>query len=165
MKRLILIRHAKSSWDEPEQADYDRPLAKRGKNDAPQMGKRLKILGTKTDLIISSPAKRAIDTIRIVAEEIGYPKKRIKENREFYEAGMNDLLDVLHRVDNVHNDVMLCGHNPGLTDLSNFLADCRIDNIPTCGIVCMDFAVDSWSDLTRGSGRLVFFDYPKKPPK
>lgn len=162
MKRLILMRHAKSSWDHPGLADFDRPLNKRGKRDAPLMGKLLRELHEKPDLIISSPAERAIDTVKIIAEKIGFPEKDIIQNRDIYEAGMNEILRVLESIDNIHADVLVCGHNPGLTDLCNFLSDRPIGNIPTCGIVCLEFAVDSWTDLKQESGMLVYFDYPKR---
>jgi phosphohistidine phosphatase len=162
MKRLILMRHAKSSWDHPDLADFDRPLNKRGKRDAPLMGKRLREMREKPDLILSSPAARAVSTVEKIAEKIGFPKKKIVLNKGIYQAGMDELLRILKSIDNFHADVLVCGHNPGLTDLCNFLSDSPIDNIPTCGLVCQEFAIDSWIYLERGSGTLVYFDYPKR---
>lgn len=161
MKRLIIVRHAKSSWNHPELADFDRPLNRRGERNAPLMGRRLRELRAKPQLMFSSPAKRAISTARLLADELGYQKKHIIERRDLYGSGANELLGVLRGIDDEYTEVLLCGHNPELTNLYNFLANSTIDNIPTCGIACMDFDVASWVDLTRGSGRLVYFEYPK----
>jgi phosphohistidine phosphatase len=162
MKRLYLIRHAKSSWKDPTVVDFDRPLNKRGKRDAPFMGKRIKSYQVQPDLIISSPANRAAKTAKIIAEEIGVPKKQIVYDESIYEAGVASLLHVIRNIDNSANQVMLFGHNPGLTMLAEYLTHILVDNIPTCGIFCVDFAIDSWKEVAEGSGKVVFFDYPKK---
>ena len=162
MKRLVLMRHAKSSWDQPDLSDYDRPLNKRGKRDAPLMASRLRELGEKPDLILSSPAERAIRTATVVAEEFGIAKKKIVENNDIYLASSDELLEILRGLDDSHNRVLLCGHNPGMTKLCNFLADLNIDNIPTCGVACLELAIDFWAELEQASGTLVYFNYPKK---
>ena len=162
MKRLILMRHAKSSWDQPDLADFDRPLNKRGKRDAPLMARRLRDLPEKPDLILTSPAERALSTARIVADEIGFPKKKIVRRKDIYLAASGELLGVLQTIDNPLSRVLLCGHNPGLTNLGNYLANLHIVNIPTCGVVCLELAVDSWADLAQGCGTLVYFDFPKR---
>ena len=162
MKRLYLIRHAKSSWKDPTLTDLDRPLNKRGKRDAPFMGKRLKTHNIQPDLIISSPAKRAQRTAKIIAEEIGFSKEKIIYDESVYEAGVSTLLRVIRYIQDSANDVVLFGHNPGLTMLAESLTHTLIENIPTCGIFCIDFPVDSWKDIVEGSGTVVFFDYPKK---
>jgi phosphohistidine phosphatase len=162
MKRLLLLRHAKSSWDQPDLPDFDRPLNKRGKRDAPLMASRLRERGEKPELILSSPAERAIKTARVVAEELGIMKKKVVANNEIYLASADELLIILRGLDESYNRVLLCGHNPGITNLCNFLADLKIDNIPTCGVVCLDMIIDSWSGLGQASGTLVYFDYPKK---
>ena len=142
--------------------DFERPLNKRGKHDAPLMGRRLKSQHVLPGMILSSPAKRAAATAKIIAEEIGYPKKRIVYETAIYEAGVETLAELLYGVDNGIQEVMLCGHNPGMTMLAEYLCRTLIENIPTCGIVCIDFAVDTWQDIGGGVGKLVFFDYPKK---
>ena len=163
MKRLILVRHAKSSWKDPQLPDFDRPLNKRGQHDAPMMGKRLAGRQCLPDLMISSPARRAITTAQEIAREIGYPKTRILIESSIYEATVSVLMSVLHDIDNSHDHVMLIGHNPGLTSLSYHLTDYPIDNIPTCGLVDIEFNVERWRDLTPAGGHLCLFDYPKKP--
>ena len=163
MKRLYLVRHAKSSWDDPDLSDIDRPLNKRGKKDAPIMGERLKNEHkAKPDLIISSPAKRAIRTARVIAKELGYPKEKIEIKDSLYASGVTAMLNVIHYLDDSLDEVMLFGHNPDLTSLANYLSNQQVDNIPTCGVFCVDFDVQSWQDVKEGNGIFKFFDYPKK---
>ena len=163
MKRLYLVRHAKSSWDDPDLSDIDRPLNKRGKKDAPIMGERLKNEHkAKPDLIISSPAKRAIRTARIIAKELGYSEEKIEIKDSLYASGVTAMLNVIHYLDDSLDEVMLFGHNPDLTSLANYLSNQQVDNIPTCGVFCVDFDVKSWQDIEKGKGIFKFFDYPKK---
>lgn len=162
MKRLYLIRHAKSSWKDQDLTDIERPLNTRGKRDAPCMGKRLKDLKVHPDLIVSSPAKRALKTAKVIAREIGYPKKRIETDESIYLAGVSTLLLVIQNIEDSYQQVILFGHNPGFTELAEYLTDQQFDNIPTCGIVCMDFDIESWKEVAEGKGILVSFDYPKK---
>ncbi len=162
MKRLYLVRHAKSSWKDATLEDFDRPLNKRGQRDAPFMGKRLKFYKVSPDLIMSSPAKRAAKTAKVIAEEIGFPKKQIVYEDAIYEAGVKSLLRVIREINDSASQVLLFGHNPGLTMLAEYLSDAVIDNIPTCGVFCLDFNVTSWENVEEGKGTIVFFDYPKK---
>ena len=160
MKKIILVRHAKSYWGDQSLSDFDRPLNKRGKNDAPFMGKILKEKSVKPDLIISSPAKRAKKTALVIADKIDYPQNKILFNEELYEASTNDILKVLKKVDEVNQTVMLFGHNPGLTLLNNFISNNYIDNVPTCGVVALEFD-KNWIDLDKNSCTQLFFEYPK----
>lgn len=162
MKRLTLIRHAKSSWDHPELSDFDRPLNKRGKRNAPEMGQRLAGHGLRPDLVVSSPARRALDTARVIAEAIGYPADAIRQDPNIYEASVGALLEVLAELPDECRHVVLFGHNPGLTDLANDLTRGGIDNVPTCGVVDCALDVRNWSEVGSGCGRLLEFDYPKK---
>jgi len=162
MKRLILTRHAKSSWDDRRLSDFDRPLNRRGKQAAPLMGQRLAEKNIEPDAIITSPAKRARKTAGLIAKEIDFDRAAIEEDETIYEASLTDLLALVKNLDDSQHEVMLVGHNPGFTELGNFLADKRIDNLPTCGILCIDFPAESWSEIDAGAGKLVFFDYPKK---
>jgi phosphohistidine phosphatase len=162
MKNLIVIRHAKSSWDQPELPDMDRPLNERGLRDAPFMGSLLKFRGLLPDRILSSPARRAVETARFIAREIGYPPEEIELRGPIYLADAPMLLDLLREFDDTWNRVFLIGHNPGLTDFVNFLADEDLSNVPTAGIASIRADVESWSHVSRGVGRLEFFDYPKR---
>jgi len=162
MKRLYLIRHAKSSWKNPGLPDIDRPLNKRGERDAPFMGKRLKKYNVKPGIIISSPAKRALKTARIIAKMIDYPGDSIVIKDSLYAASVPTILNIIHNLDDSIQEAMLFGHNPEFTSMANYLANHDIDNISTCGIFCVDFDVESWKDIAEGTGIFIFFDFPKK---
>jgi phosphohistidine phosphatase len=162
MKTLILARHAKSSWKHPELPDLLRPLNRRGEQDAPMMGERLAKRAVEPDLIVSSPATRALATAEAIAREIGYPEEDILADERLYGASSFDLIEIIQELD-VHLDhVMLFGHNPGLTDLANDLG-CDIDNIPTCGVVELQFDIGSWALVGDIDPTCVDFDYPKNP--
>lgn len=162
MKTLFLNRHAKSSWAERGLDDFDRPLNARGESDAPMMGKRLSERNEKIDLIVSSPAKRAISTARIIAREIAYPEAKIKELKAIYDATVKDLLRITNNLTDDCDSVMLFGHNPGFTDFCDYLTGSGILNIPTCGISKITFELDHWSEVSAHTGYLSFFDFPKK---
>lgn len=162
MKRLIICRHAKSSWNDPDQRDFDRPLNKRGKRDAPEMGQRLGGQGFKPDLIMSSPALRARNTAEYYAQQLGYPLSRIRYNPNQYEASVSLLISLIQEADQAVQTLMVVGHNPESTMLANVLSGLMIDNIPTSGIVALEFASDNWHEIGPGSGRLLVFDYPKR---
>lgn len=162
MRTLFLIRHAKSSWADPGMSDFDRPLNKRGKMNAPFMGKLLAKENILPDLIISSPAKRAITTAKKIAKEINYKNENILLNEKIYEASEKTLLKIINEISDKNKTVFMIGHNPGFTALLNYLTEENISNIPTCGIVEINFEIDSWKEVSNGMGKLVRFDYPKK---
>ena len=162
MKELFLFRHAKSSWDDPDLADFDRPLNHRGKEDAPKMGERLRKMGILPDLIVASPAKRAKKTAKIVAEKLGYDEERIVWDERIYEASPQTLLYLVCQLPVEAKKVMIVGHNPGLTMLANILGDVAIDNIPTAGVVGIAFDAKKWDEACRMKGHTLFFEYPKK---
>src|SRR5213593_4904754 len=122
MKTLFLIRHAKSSRDDPAWADKDRPLNDRGKRDAPKMGKRLAERHVKPDLILSSPAARALNTAKIIARKLDYKRKNILVDNRLYAVEADQLLDVLNKLGNELECAMLIGHNPELTELAHRLS-------------------------------------------
>lgn len=162
MRRLILLRHAKSSWKDPLLEDFDRPLNKRGQKNAPLMGQRLAMLGERPEVILSSPAKRACETAKMIAAALSYEESAIRFEPCIYEAGVGTLLELVSCLDNAWHDVMLVGHNPGLTELVNALTESKLENIVTCGVVKLAFETVSWRDIQLHSGRLLFYDYPKK---
>lgn len=162
MKRLYLIRHAKSSWKYTDLRDFERPLNKRGKRDAPFMGKLLAEDNVKPDMMISSPAVRAFATAKKIAVELGYPSEKILTHKRLYEADTDDFINVISEVPDEVDTLMIFSHNPGLTILNNFLSDKRIDNIPTCGIVHIEINIKKWQDIDFEKGQLKSFDYPKK---
>ena len=162
MKTLYLMRHGKSSRDIPGLCDFDRPLAPRGRLDAPLMGKLLAKQKLSVDRIVSSPAVRAIDTARIIARELTVSDARIVTDKRIYQAGTRILLGVVKEMQDSVSSVLLFGHNPGFTDFANYLASCDIENIPTCGIVRIDLDVSHWKQVAKDKGILVAFEYPKK---
>ena len=163
MKTIILVRHAKSCWKDPGLDDFDRPLNIRGKRNAPFMGEKLKNRQIMPDLMLSSPAKRAKKTAIAIAEAIDYPKKKIKYNANMYHTGSSYLFEMLRNQDDKHETIMLFGHNPDLNDLADMLLkNNTVHNMPTTGVYCIGFEVDSWKKVQLGKGEAVFFDYPKR---
>ena len=162
MKNLVVIRHAKSSWDDPAISDIDRPLNGRGKRDAPLMGGLLKARGVLPDRIVCSPAKRARKTAKLLAGEMGYEPEAIDIRPNIYMEGLPALIAIIQGLDDGWQRVYLIGHNPDLTELVNRLAGEHIGNVPTCGVASIEFAVDSWTHIMAGAGRLAFFDYPRR---
>lgn len=161
MKTLILIRHAKSSWDNPGLSDHDRPLNKRGERDAPRMAEFAARNIQKPDLLLSSTAVRAYTTAKHFASAYQIPISQIQNNREIYHASTSKLLKVVQQLPPDKSTVMLFGHNPGFTDFANALANTQILNIPTCGIVSIDFVSLQWIDLKPGGGKNKLFVFPK----
>ena len=164
MKTLYLIRHAKSSWKFPELDDFDRPLNRRGKHDAPMMGQRLHQQRIVPDLMLSSPATRTKRTAKAIAEAVGYPTSAIQYNRLIYEASAEALTELLRNCEDAANTVALVAHNPGLTELSNHLTSHYIDNIVTTGIVAIQFSFDHWAKVDRRAGQVLWYNYPKRQP-
>jgi phosphohistidine phosphatase len=145
----------------PELPDRLRPLNKRGAHDAPMMGERLAGREAKPDLIISSPATRAMATAEAIASEIGYCEEEIRADERLYGSDALELLEVVRELDDHLGHVMAVAHNPGLTDLVNELG-CDIDNVPTCGVVELQFHTDSWAHIGDTNPAHTDFDYPKK---
>jgi phosphohistidine phosphatase len=162
MKTVYLVRHAKSDWSTPGLSDFNRPLNKRGKQNAPLMGKKLREKGILPDIVISSPAVRAITTARAIAQEIGYSPDAILTEKAIYEASSSTLATIIQQQDNARHSLMLVGHNPGFTELASRLSAFPADNIPTCGIVGIQWENDSWSEVVQRKGKLLFFYYPKQ---
>ena len=164
MKQLILVRHAKSDWDDPSLDDFDRPLNGRGKRDAPLMAERLRDKDVRIDAFISSPAKRAKKTACIFAEAYKKKKDDILFRDELYGAGERVFFDVINKASNDHKCIAIFSHNPGITDFANLLTDTRIDNIPTCGVFAINVDCKKWKDFAEAKKEFWFFDYPKAGP-
>ena len=160
-KTLYLVRHAKSSWSDPSLSDRDRPLNKRGRRSAPDMGSRLALKGHQPDLIISSPAKRALMTAGIIAKELDYDKSEILTDESMYFSGDRGMLKMLEGVDDRYQRVMIVGHNPAMTSLMNSLVETSVYNMPTCAIAVIGYNMVSWSDLGSADGNLLDYDFPK----
>ena len=161
MKTLLLIRHAKSSWEDAALPDKDRPLDDRGKRDATKVGKRLAKRDLKPDLILSSPAKRALTTAEIIARKLDYKLKNMVVDDRLYAVGADDLLKVIHRLGDKLGCVMLFGHNPELTELAHRLSN-EITQVPTCAVAEFRFDAKSWSKVGKAKPREVALHYPRK---
>ncbi len=166
MKQLLLCRHAKSSWKNPKLSDPERPLNKRGKHDAPIMGKRLAQRGMVPDQIICSPAKRARKTAARLCRGMQLCSDVIQIRHRIYDTNTSGLYKVISQENDRCQRLLLVGHNFELTDLVNDLAPVDIYNVPTCGIVAYGLAINSWKDIygyqQNKQAEFLFFDYPKK---
>ena len=162
MKTLILIRHAKSSWDDPSLADFDRPLNERGKKDAPEMAKRLADKKIEPDALVTSPAKRAKQTSTRFAKEFDFKKKNIVLEPKLYEAGEGNFYEVIENLKNKWDTVAIVSHNPGITSFANSLTETKIDDMPTAGIVAIKIDTKKWADFRTSKKEFWFFDYPKQ---
>jgi phosphohistidine phosphatase len=162
LHRLTLVRHAKSDLGLPGQQDWDRVLNRRGQQDAPEMARRLRSRKLKPDLILSSPAVRALSTASIMARELKVPADRIAQDERLYLAGPAQIIEVVRELGGDAAHVMVFGHNPGITDCANQLsAGETIDNMPTCAVFTARFALTDWSQLGLESGLEAEFDYPR----
>jgi phosphohistidine phosphatase len=163
MKSLFIVRHAKSSWDYPHLRDFERPLNDRGRKNAPEMGKRLKKRSVKPQLIVSSPANRALSTAQLIAQELDYPFADIVKEPNLYHASSRTISKIVSTQPDHIRSLMIFGHNPGLTDFANDLLNHeRIDNVPTSGVVAFNLPINSWKEIQQTHGQLFFFDFPKK---
>ncbi len=160
MKKIFLVRHAKSSWKNPNLSDRHRPLNKRGKQNAPMMAERLREREELPDLIVASPAKRAQSTAKRIAKGIGYNLENIATDEMLYFQDMEGVLDVIRRTDERYQSVMVIGHNPEMTELLNNLVGFITGNMPTCAIATMEFDGD-WTNLKLGGAELLSYDFPK----
>jgi phosphohistidine phosphatase len=164
MLKLFLLRHAKSSWQDVTLDDFERPLKENGLKEASFMGGVYnKFCDSMPDAVISSHARRALETAQLFAKEIDYPLKKIILQKNIYGATSEELFEVLRDIGDEYKNVVMVGHNPGFTELANHIIDgVDIDNIPTCGLLGIEFDVKSWKKIEEKSGKLFCFEYPKK---
>ncbi|MBB6609907.1 histidine phosphatase family protein [Pontibacter sp. Tf4] len=161
MKTLYILRHAKSSWEFEELSDHDRPLNKRGRTDATLMGRELSSRGVLPELIVSSPAVRAITTATLVGRELGYDPDDVVIDDRIYGADKNTLLEVVQETPLEHENMMIIGHNEAITDFANMLSPEVVGSIPTAGIIALTFECESWYEISRDNAEFLFFDFPK----
>lgn len=161
MKTLLMVRHAKSSWKDPDLADHQRPLNKRGKKAAQEMGRRLLKRRVRPDMIVSSDARRAMDTAVSMAEILGVPPQAIRQDPDLYHAAPDRILAVVHQFEDEWKQVMVVGHNPGLTEMVNRVSPHPIADIPTAGIFELRFNTRSWRNVDRDNLAFSSFDFPK----
>ena len=161
MKTLYLLRHAKSSWNFNELSDQERPLNDRGRDDAPAMGKALAKRHIRPDLVVSSPAVRAMSTAVLVAREMQYPHDKIVVEPGIYGADVEDLLAVIHSLPDAAGSVLLVGHNPTITETANELSPSSLNEMPTAAVVCLRFTCDHWAEVGKANAEFYFYDYPR----
>jgi len=163
VKRLTLVRHAKSDWKHGLLADIDRPLNARGERDAPVMAARLAGAGLVPTRILTSPALRALTTARLFVCSMACPSRRISEVPEAYLASPAMLLDLVRRHGGRARHVMLFGHNPGISALTALLTGGDSPGeVPTCAVTSVLVPLRDWRELAPGSAALDFYDFPKK---
>ncbi|MBV2133396.1 histidine phosphatase family protein [Pseudomonas sp. MAP12] len=158
MKVLFLVRHGQSSWDDVKLADRDRPLTDKGKSDAVKMGKRLAESEVALDMIVSSPAQRALATAETIARKLDFKRKSIVQDERLYSGQVDDLLRLIREVGDDHKRVMLAGHNPLLSELVLELADKDV-NLPTCAVAILRFDTKSWAKIGRKKLEKVVIKY------
>lgn len=159
---LFIIRHAKSDWSF-DVSDFDRPLNTRGFANAPKIAARLSEYSIKPELLVSSPAKRALTTAQLFASQLKIPIGAIQTDDRIYEALPTTLLKIVNEFDNAYHSIALIGHNPGLTLLANYLTDEQIYNLPTCGLVHIRFHdAENWAAVSGGLGSQLWFTFPKE---
>lgn len=156
MKNIVFIRHGKSSWSH-NLPDIDRPLKKRGVNDAFLIGNKLKEIDFKADVIYSSPANRAFSTCKIIMECIETPIEEVVIEHELYDFSGHEVLKFIQNLPDSINDVIIFGHNYAFTSIVNALGDKYIDNLPTTGLVLIKFDTNFWKDLKNGKTELIIF--------
>lgn len=161
MKSLLLIRHAKSSWESNVPNDFDRPLNERGKKEAGEMAKRLIKNKIAIDHFVSSPARRAKKTARLFIKEYGKEENEIVYIPELYHATVPTFIKVISGLNDDYETVAIFSHNPGITDFVNTLSLVHIDNMPTCGIFAVKAPVTSWGEFAGANKEMIFFNYPK----
>jgi Phosphohistidine phosphatase SixA len=161
MKKLIIVRHAKSDWGQTGQPDKLRPLNERGKRDAPMMGERLLHKGELPDHILSSTATRAEQTTKLLCKGMGHPENIIQWDDSLYHASPSTIWRSIALTHDAVNYLMVVCHNPGITEFVNQLAGSLTDNMPTCGMACFAIDTTTWSQAQGQPAKLLFYDFPK----
>jgi len=163
MKTLTLVRHAKSSWDNQDWTDLERPLNQRGLSDAPIMAQVIaKRLVPKPDLILSSNAARALATADIFAKALGFPDDCVNVENGIYSLGTKYIINLLKTQSDDANSIILFGHNPDVTSMAIYFLGDFIESLPTCAVISIDFDIEQWSEIEDINGVMKFYEYPKR---
>ena len=160
MKTLFLLRHAKSSWDDARLSDFERPLNERGLQSAPRIGEVFKQNNFQTELILSSPAKRAAQTAELF-KEAAQLNDAIKFDERIYEASPSKLLEILAEQSDELNSILLVGHNPGLENLVKFLTS-EVQPMPTAALAVINLEIENWININAANGKLQTLLRPKE---
>lgn len=161
IKRLFLIRHGKAEWNSESGRDVDRALTERGRINATAMADRFAGTPFLPDLLVSSPALRAFSTAQYFANAWSIAEQNIQIMPRIYEANLKTLLNLVNRFENQHHTIAMFGHNPGFTDLANYLSKEYIYNIPTSGVVLYEFPFEEWKFISADTAELLSFNYPE----
>ncbi len=162
MKTLLLMRHAKSSWEDDQLADHARPLNDRGRRDVPTIGERLSKRGIFPDMILSSSAMRAKTTASVIAPYLNLPASRVAVTDDLYMANSDIFLSIVQLTDDNVDTLMLVAHNPGITQFAATITDASLDHMPTAAVLICSFDAKAWHEVELGTGRYIAFEYPKK---
>ena len=161
MKKLVIVRHAKSSWSSDGLADHERPLNSRGRHDAPMMARRLRERGLQPDLIVASTACRAMQTAALFAEALDYDEGRIEAQSLLYAASPAAWLDCVAALSDAVGTVIVIGHNPEVTELANALTPVNVDDLPTCAVLELTYEAKDWSAIAAQEPQHWHLDFPK----
>lgn len=161
MKKLVLIRHAKSDWSIPGIKDIDRPLNERGYLDAHKIGAQLREKTAGKKLFISSPAIRAISTALIIAREINYPQENISIHSELYEAEVNVYEEIIFSLDNTFDTIFIFGHNPTISQVISQFTGVTFVEVPTCSVSVINFETKHWNEAMTSKFTLSMQLFPK----
>nr|WP_294895324.1 histidine phosphatase family protein [uncultured Pedobacter sp.] len=160
-KKLLLVRHAKSDWADASISDFNRPLNPRGLTDSVEMAQRISMHGLIPEKLVSSPALRAITTAGLMVLNWKKGIQEIVQEPTIYEANVTSLLKIINEFDDADEYVALFGHNNGITDLAVYLTDADLFNIPTCGLVLIEFPFENWKMVSKNTGQALLYDFPK----
>jgi phosphohistidine phosphatase len=161
MRRLVVLRHAKAEKEPPRKGDFDRALSPRGEADAAEAGRRLAALGVVPDAIVASPARRTLETAKIVARELDFPWGDIRVEKDAYLADAETLLRIVQESDDAAEIVLLVGHNPGVSELAQALARRFAEDLRTSAFAAIDCAADTWGRVRPGCGSLRWHEIPR----
>ena len=161
MKELYVVRHAKSSWSNPQQTDFERPLNTRGKQDAMLMSEKLTEYHISPQMVLCSNAKRTRKTLQYLQKQMQLSENNIELKNELYAASKEQLVYEVSKIPDEIEKAMVVAHNPGVTNFTNYLLGSDRVNFPTLGIACLTLHMDSWKELSGGIATLQCFIYPK----
>ena len=161
MKTLLVMRHAKSSWADPGMKDHSRPLNKRGRRSAPIMAQRISVHKNLPQKVLSSDSQRTRETASLMMDEGLFAGHQIQYHERLYLASAADLIEACMEFGAESDCLMLLAHNPGMTYLVNHISDARLDNLPTAGVACIEFDIDSWKELETKTGKLLWLEFPR----
>lgn len=160
MKKLYIIRHAEAGKKRIGTTDKERALTSLGEKNASLMAKELSKTNLEVDYIICSPAKRTIDTAGIFQENLNIPPENLISNPLLYNATFFDVIDVLDELRNDIKNIIICGHNPTVTDFINYISNTSISSLPTCGIASLELQTNNWENINEETAKIEFLDYP-----